>query len=148
MKPIKDNDRIYLQDQKKQVKIKGINIGGNLGPNVVIGDGSITAVNVAGGEVTGDVYKVVSEREVSSLDKIKDFIQDQDLTTDEKDKLVGDLDFLNNEIKKGEDADEGFVNFILRYMCEVSPTVASMTAEWILNQNESSNSVLVLAKEF
>ena len=148
MEPNKEQDQVYRQDQKKQVKIKGGNIAGDLGSNVVIRIGSTTAVNVGGGETTGDVYKVVSDSEASSLENIQNNIEKGDFSADQKDQLNGDLNILKDEINKGESAEESFVNLILRDMQGLSPQVAAASAEWILNTGMVNDSVLVVAKEF
>ena len=94
-------------------------------------------------------YTVKTINSIGSIrTKIQDIIEKGDLSADEIDQLNGDLNILKDEINKGESAEEGFINLILRDMQGLSPQVAALSAGWILNKGELKDSVLVVAKEF
>jgi hypothetical protein len=144
----KDNHEIYRQDQARQVSIRGsVNIGGNLGPNVIIGDGGMQSINIAGGESTGDVYKVINQNEAQDLDQIQKMIDLQPVQDNQKTDLREAVHAIRQEIGLGIQADPSKIAWLLREVQAISPLIRRTLADWIVANPNLPVSILMVAKE-
>jgi hypothetical protein len=133
------------RDEKGSVDIgDSISVVGSLNTGVVISPGNITAVNVGGSAVQGDIYQT---RGAHIPDDIGEAIKNlKQATPEQKAQLEQALQLLNQELGKGPNCDTSMVNLIVTDMQTNSPEIARLTAQWITDQPEISASAKAIAR--
>jgi hypothetical protein len=128
------------RDDKGSVDIgDSISVVGSLNTGVVISSGNITAINVGGSAVQGDIYKTKGAHIPDDIEEaIKNLKQ---ATPEQRAQLDQALDLLHQELGKGPDCDTSMVNLIVTDMQANSPEIARLTAQWISDQPDISASV-------
>lgn len=136
---------IYRQDQNKQVHVDDMEIIGSWGSQVVIGSRNVRAIQVAG-DVSGDVYHVVSRSEKESFAHIQSAALEQDLPEEEKEALEEALEDIHEEIDKGKEANESWLNYLFSAVSKISPKTLAMLTDWILGHEGIPTNIRRLAR--
>ena len=129
-----ENSDIYRQDQNKQVRVDDMEIIGSWGQQVVIGSRNVRAIQVAG-DASGDVYHIVSRSEKESFAQMQTIALQQDLSEEQKEALEEALEDIHDEIEKGKEANESWLNYLFTAVSEISPKTLAMLTDWILGHD-------------
>jgi hypothetical protein len=140
-----DNPDIYRQDQNKQVRVDDMEIIGSWGSQVVIGSRNVRAIQVSG-DTSGDVYHIVSRTEQESFAQIQTIALQQDLPEEQKKALEQALENIREEIGKGQEANESWLNYLLSAVNEISPKTLAMLTDWILGHDDIPKNIRVMAR--
>jgi hypothetical protein len=140
-----ENADVYRQDQNKQVRVDDMEIMGSWGSQVVIGSRNVRAIQVAG-DASGDVYHIVSRSEKESFAHIQTVALEQDLPEEQREALEEALEDIREEIAKGKEANESWLNYLFSAVSEISPKTLAMLTDWILGHDDIPNKVRMLAR--
>jgi hypothetical protein len=142
-----EDPKIHSQDQQKKVDMDGTTIIGGLGPAVVVASGNITAINIGGGAVSGDVYQVLSDNRSDDDQKINRAIDERsDLQPQQKQELIEVANHVLEEVQKGEQANAGKVDYLLHAMGQISPELLGALASHIVEMPAASPECRTVAR--
>lgn len=134
------------RDDKGDVAVgASTSIVGNLNTGVVISSGSVTAVNVGGSTIQGDIYRTTGLSVPGDIELAINELPDA--TPDQKNQLLQALTLLEEELAKGPQCDESMVNLLVTDMKANSTSVARLTAQWIVDQPNTTDSVKAIARQ-
>jgi hypothetical protein len=136
---------IYRQDQNRQVRVDDMEIIGSWGSQVVIGSRNVRAIQVAG-DASGDVYHVVSRGEQESFVQMESVALQQDLPPEQRQALAEVLDDIREEIAKGKEANESWLNILFSTVSKISPRTLDLLTDWILGHDGIPKNIRVLAR--
>ena len=137
-----DDAKIRLPDQSSQTHIGDVSITGSVGSGAVISGSQVEIVNIAGGNVNGDIY-LTSKREVHQMNKV---IEDLDLSEDEREFILQAVGEIETEIQKGSQADEVTLKYLFNIVRKISPDVNEILIRLIINREDVPNHVKRVAK--
>jgi len=140
------DSKIHRPDQYKQVKIGNTKIVGEFGPNVVVNSGNMTAINIAGGKIDGDVYQIVSENTAPSFEQLEHILDDLDLKPEERKEVIEAATNIRQEMEKGSKADEGLIRLMLTAVGSISPIALKWLVEWITSTEAATKSIRATAQ--
>lgn len=136
---------IYRQDQNKQVRVDDMEIIGSWGSQVVIDSHNVRAIQVAG-DASGDVYHIVSRSEQESFEQIQTLALQQDLPKEQREALEEALEDIEEEIAKGKDANESWLNYLFSAIDQISPPTLAMLTDWLLGHDGIPKNIRGLAR--
>ena len=143
-----EDPKIHSQDQQKKVDLDGTTIIGSMGPNVVVSSGNVTAINIAGGTLSGDVYQVVSEtRSEDSAQVDQALAQEPGLTASQMQEIEDAAKQIRDEAQKGEQANVDIIYVLLRAIGEQSPNVQRVLANQLSEMPSASMPVRQIARQ-
>jgi hypothetical protein len=143
-----EDPKIHSQDQQKKIDLDGTTIIGSMGPNVVVSSGNVTAINIAGGTLSGDVYQVVSETRSDDIVQIAQAIAEEpDLKDEGRDELRVAARQILDEAAKGEQANVDIIYVLLRAIGEQSPNVQRVLASQLTELPSVSAAVRKIARQ-
>ena len=137
--------KIHRPDQHKQVEMGNVKIVGDMGPSVVFSSGSATGINIAGGDVNGNVYQEISNT-IRSFEQIKAIVSDLDLKPEEKRELIEAAKNIHQELEKGEKADERLTHLLLTTVGSISPPALKYMVDWINNSDIATKTIRTTAQ--
>ncbi len=146
MATLNTDPKIHRPDQRKQVKMGGVNIMGNLGSSVVVSSGSMTGINIAGGDVNGNVYQEISNSAAQTFEQIKSIVSDLGLKSEEQDDALKAAENIRQELDKGEKADEGLIHLMLTTVGGISPVALKYLVDWITNSTTATKNIRTTAQ--
>jgi hypothetical protein len=114
---------------------------------VIIGDGEMQTINIAGGSATGDVYKVINQSAAQNIDEILKMVDQQPLQENQKTDLREAVQAIHHEIGLGAQSEPGKISWLLREVQAISPTIRRTLADWIVANPNLPESILMVVKE-
>lgn len=120
-------------------------VSGSFGPGVVIQSGCSNAINIAGGENSGDVYLFNGDRP-PSFDDVRKIIAER-LPPDQVERICEPLAKIENEIVRGDSTNIGYVEMILWTVLETEPQLVRLLARAIIARTNNPI-ILSLAQDF
>jgi hypothetical protein len=114
-----------------------VNISGKFGPGVVVKSGDRTAINIAGGSGSGDVYQESSEAKRDFFREARRAVRSLPISDDDKDRLDGVVLKIEGEAGKGAYAEAGLVDYLLSGVRENAPSILELLAMGILDRSSA-----------
>ena len=143
-----EDPKIHSQDQQKKIDLDGTTIIGSMGPNVVVSSGNVTAINIAGGNLSGDVYQVVSETRSQGIAQINQAIAEEPGLSQAQAKELGDAATqIIQEAEKGDQANVDIIYVLLRAVGEQSQNVQRALAAQLIEMPSLSPHVQKIARQ-
>src|SRR6266478_5104102 len=114
-----------------------ISISGSFGPGVKVKSGERTAINIAGGSGSGDVYQQNSEGRPDPFMQARRLLSTLNLTPDDKRNLEDVISKIEQETAMGTKAETGVVDFLLSGVRENAPVLLEPLAVGILERSSA-----------
>jgi hypothetical protein len=114
-----------------------INISGSFGPGVKVKSGERTAINIAGGSGSGDVYQQSSDGRQDRFREARRLLDTLTLTPDDKHNLEEVISNIEQETAKGTQAETGLVDFFFSGVRENAPALLEPLALGILDRSSA-----------
>jgi hypothetical protein len=114
-----------------------INISGSFGPGVKVKSGERSAINIAGGSGSGDVYQQTSEGRADSFKEARRLLNTLTLTPGDKQSLEDVISKIEEQTTMGTSAETGVVDFLLSGVRENAPVLLEPLAVGILDRSRA-----------
>lgn len=134
--------KIERLDLSQSIKIGNVSITGNVGSGVVIHEGNTVARNIAGGDISDNVF-------VSDDNESPNFVETMNAYIDEHkidESLKEAVELINAQIENKDSTDESLLAYLLRSTFRKSPDLYQEIVKRISSQENISPHVYRLAR--